>query len=133
MTRNSLESQKKKEMLYRKSACAWIGILSALGVVSGCATAKTRILPRQDGAQVIIAQSYSEADAYDAALRDATEHCKKSGQRFVIVEERTQYQGIDKNAKAGMRLVGSLLGQPATVGTMSSVDDNKVTVTFRCN
>ena len=56
-------------------------------VLSSCATAKTEIQPKENGEFVIVATADSKSAAYDAAVAEATEHCRKQGRNFVMLSD----------------------------------------------
>jgi hypothetical protein len=112
----------------------WVGIGLCMGLLElgSCASAKTRIFPREGGDYLLVASSYSESAAYDAAVEDGTEYCRKQGKTFVMVDEKSEYKGMDKDAKVAIGVAGAVLGQPQVSQSTRSMDDNKVSVSFRC-
>ncbi|OFZ18617.1 MAG: hypothetical protein A2X94_01620 [Bdellovibrionales bacterium GWB1_55_8] len=108
--------------------------------ISGCASATTRIFPKENGDYMIVSSSYSESSAYDGALDDATDHCTKQGRAFVMVDEKSEYKGMDKDAKAAVSVASAIFGaatkdhgtQYQMRNATQSRDDNKVTMTFKC-
>jgi len=119
------------------------GIL--LLMLAGCATANTRIFPKEDGSNVIVSSSVTESHALDGALDDAKNYCDKRNQKFIMIDQKSEYQGMNKDVKAGVGIAGAVLdglssaghvnGYPTSAGAYSathSMDDNKVTMTFKC-
>jgi hypothetical protein len=100
-------------------------------VLVGCAS--TRILPKDDGTYLIVANSASESRAYDAALDDAKEHCEKQGRQFTMIAQKAKYNGMDKTAKGIVNVFGAVTGNHAeTYSATHSHDDNRVQIHFRC-
>lgn len=111
-------------------------LVISLSFILSCAT--TRIMPHADGSYIMIANSSSEGHAYDAAIKDAEKHCAKQGKKFVVLNQDSRYQGMDKNAKAIIGVIGTVAnnnqnkyGQPNSYD-QSTQDDYKVEIKFKC-
>ena len=106
-------------------------------VTAACAS--THIFPMEDGSYLISANSASESVAQDQAYQKAYEYCASQGRQFVLIGKNSQYQGVDKNAKAVIGAVGYFMaprrhgyygyGMPYST---ASHDDYRVEMQFRC-
>jgi hypothetical protein len=75
----------------------WFGGLVVALALSGCATAHTQIRPEGPDEFVVVANAPSQSQAYDAAVNDATEHCRKRGRNFLMLEDSRGAQTTDHN------------------------------------
>lgn len=110
--------------------------------VSGCSTVKTRVFPKSDGSFQMVATSYnSESDALDGALEKGNEYCQQRGKAFVMTDQKSEYNGMDKNMKGVIGVADTLLSSAAgpgrhhhsLYGATHNQDDHKVTMNFKCN
>ncbi len=109
--------------------------LFALVTLTACSTAKTRIFPKEGGNYMMVASGPSESDAFDESLKRSQEHCEKMGKHFVMVDQKSEYQGADKTAKtvAGVATALFASGGPThTTGRGDTNDDYKITMNFKC-
>lgn len=120
-----------------KAVC---GSMLLLLVLVSCAS--TEIFEKADGNYSLIAHSFSESYAFSAAKEDGQKHCQALGKKFALVDQKTRYQGLDKNVKAGLGIVNSVIqlhtnnsnnsNNSNTYGDGSSGDDYRVEITFTC-
>lgn len=99
----------------------------------GCSN--TTLLPEGHNTYTIISPSSDEADAYREAMKKATEVCTKDGKQVCVLSQNSNYQGIDKNAKAAIGLasiVASAIVKSNMGSNNSNNNDYKVTIKFRC-
>ncbi len=109
--------------------------LFALVTLTACSTAKTRIFPKEGGNYMMVASGPSESDAFDESLKRSQEHCEKMGKHFVMVDQKSEYQGADKTTKAVASVANTLLSggnHTYTVGQGNTNDDYKITMNFKC-
>ncbi|MCB0403435.1 MAG: hypothetical protein KDD51_01520 [Bdellovibrionales bacterium] len=100
----------------------------------GCAN--TQIIARADGSYMVHSTSSSESYALKGAVNDAEAHCAKQGKRFAMINQRTQYQGMDKTAKGVIGAVGALTRKDSDYysqrNSMDTAEDYKVELDFVC-
>lgn len=108
--------------------CLLVGL--TISLLSGCA--HTHVFAQTDGTFLMIASSDTEARAYSAAQKKSQEHCEDLGKRFLMVSQRSSYQGMEKNTKAIINTFGVVAERPDVYGATSSTDDYKVEMTFKC-
>ena len=110
-------------------------ILSGVLVLTSCAPS-TIIYPTEGNTYTAIATGNSDKYALQETIKDATETCKKQNKSFVVVSQKTRYQGMDPNLKkmANMASDAAFFNSGAFVPTtsLSSNDDYKVIMVFRC-
>jgi hypothetical protein len=102
---------------------AKLSLLGLLLVGMGCAT--TRIYPVEGGTYRLVANSAYESTARNKALSQIQEHCDKQHQGFEIINENTEYSGVNRELKA----VAGILGEGYKIDRH---DDYRVTMSFRC-
>ncbi|MCB0406310.1 MAG: hypothetical protein KDD51_16130 [Bdellovibrionales bacterium] len=100
----------------------------------GCAN--TQIIAKADGSYMVHSTSSSESYALKGAVKDAEAHCATLGKRFAMIDQRTQYQGMDKTAKGVIGAVGALTRSDTDYyshrNSMDSAEDYKVELDFVC-
>lgn len=83
----------------------------------------------------IIVRSSTESIAYDKALDDIKEYCNTKGVTYEVIEDKAEYQGIEKGAKAMIGTSDALSREMSDLPRSESLDrkdDNRVAITFRC-
>ena len=107
-----------------------LSLLVVLSVwISGCCIAKTTLLPQGDQA-TIIATSEDGSCCVRRALEKAEAHCKAQGGSLNVVSEDTQYQGVNKKAKAVVGMISAVTGADASLDTD---EDYRTELKFNCN
>jgi hypothetical protein len=126
----------------------------AIAIVSGCSTAKVRVMPGENGVNKVMVRDINRDGAEEAAVKAANEYCEKKKMEAVFVNNKTQYTGkmdeetrnnIKKASTAAMILggvgsvnqgtqtPGAVLGTAGTVGhVMTSDRDYQSDVEFKC-
>lgn len=59
--------------------------------------------------EVSTASSY-EREAHDEAYQAAKDFCRQRKQQVEVIDERSKYRGMDREARAGLAMAGALLG-----------------------
>lgn len=104
-------------------------------LLAGCAAApKATVIPKLGGEFSAIGQSADRDEALSVALDGAKKECQARGRSFVVVDQRTEYQGqVGEGVNNAVKLaanVASMAGQ--WLPTMEGDKDYKTTVIFRC-
>lgn len=113
-------------------------LMSSAAVLSltltGCALSDTAIVPMGNDQYKMVSTARSERNSLQGAINKATEMCQERKKRLVVLNSKTVYQGIDKEAGAAANValaVAATLTHTAPVSTTRS-DDYKTTLTYRC-
>lgn len=116
-------------------------LLVAAASLSACGTAASRnpavIIPYAGGVTVATATGRSEEVAMHKALQGARMECDDRRQPLAVTKTTTAFRGViapevsQTVSKVGKVIEGTT-GTPAPVPDLSSDDDYKVSVEFRC-
>lgn len=104
----------------------------ALGL-QGCHHKVASVLPKGGNSYEVIGQSATEQQAYMNAEAEGKYTCKKLDKEMIVVDQRSVYQGADKNSKGDVR--GSNVALAFVTGRSGKerdADDYKVTLTIDC-
>lgn len=107
-----------------------LSVVVALSVwiSSGC-IAKTTVLPQGDQA-TIIATSKDSSCCVRRAMEKAEEHCTAQGRTLNVLSEDTQYQGVNKKAKAVAGMLSAVTGADTSLDTD---EDYRTELKFKCD
>jgi hypothetical protein len=105
-----------------------IGFLIGVLLLSACCSARTQIIPRQNGL-LVLGHSSSESCAFQECQKAAEEYCQARGRGFVMIKHSSKYQGMDRTAAGVLNAAGALTG--TTIHTQTG-EDYKVTMAFKC-
>ena len=111
-----------------------IAVLGGL-VLGGCASNRSVVLPRSDGAYEIIATSDSEITAYQRAERRAEKTCKKLKRQYRVHDRESRYQGVlSPNAVKLTESLSTAISSATSAMMPSQVtdEDYKVTILVTC-
>jgi hypothetical protein len=117
---------KPRKLLSQNLFSATIALtLGALAVLSGCSTAKVRVLRGEDGTNRVIARDIEHDDAEEAAYKAAENYCKDQNKHAVYVQENsTKYTGsMNENTRKTVRNASKaamILSPVAGVGAQSA-------------
>jgi hypothetical protein len=101
----------------------------ACTLISGCCVANTTLLPQ--GQQATIISTSSDSNCCVSEARDeAAEHCEAQGKALNVLTLKTEYQGVDKRAKAAVGIFGALTGTDANLNT---TEDYRTELKFQCD
>ena len=64
---------------------------------------------RAERYEVNTTSSY-EREAHDEAYLSAKDFCRQRNKRVEVIDERSKYRGMDREARAGLAVAGALLG-----------------------
>lgn len=111
------------------------GLILGVLLLGGCASNRSVVLPRSDGAYEIIAASATEIGAYQRADQEAEKTCKKLKRQYRVHDRQMRYQGA--LSSAAMQRTRSLSsGYSAAAKAMTQApaadDDYKVTILVTC-
>jgi hypothetical protein len=129
--------------------------LTAMGIMSGCSTAKVRVMPGDGGVNSVVARDIEHDDAEEAAYKAAEGYCKDRSKHAVYVKtEPTKYTGsmdegtrktVRNASKAAMILspvagvgaqnagIGGAVGAAGVVGhSMTNDRDYTSELQFKC-
>ena len=112
----------------------FFGTLMAVIVLGGCASNRSVVLPRSDGAYEIIATDDTEIGAYLKADQRAEKTCKKFKRQYRVHDRQTLYQGVlsphavklTRSLNAGISVGARAMPSEATD------EDHKVTILVTC-
>lgn len=104
-------------------------VLFILLLVSGCCTARVNILTKENNMATAIATDDDQSCCIESAAKKAEEYCKKRGKDMIVVDEKTDYSGMDQNTKGVIRGVGMVTGTHVYTG---SGQDYRTTLNFKC-
>ena len=111
-------------------------MIAVLGlVVGGCASNRSVVLPRSDGAYEIIASSDTEIGAYQQADRRAEKTCEKLKKQYRVHDRQTRYEGaLSPNAVKLTRNLSAAISvaTSAMVPSAATDEDYKVTILVTC-
>jgi hypothetical protein len=116
-----------------------------VGLITACATAQSSVQVKSLIGDLYEASAVSEREkearvlTYDAAQK----HCTHVAGRFVVVDEKSLYRGLDQQTRAGLTMAGALLGSMGgnsgsqnaaqnVRGTTASDEDYRTVLQFRC-
>jgi hypothetical protein len=95
----------------------------------GCCSANAKILPKGKNTALIISSSSDEDCCYEKANEKAAEYCKRQGKSYIVVNDESNYKGMDKTAKGVLEGAGAVMGSPVY---LSRSDDYRVRMTIKC-
>ena len=115
----------------KKNSTAYFLILFCeLALISGCSTAKTRVMPGENGTHRVTATDIERDDAEGAAVDAAKEFCQTQHKQAVFLKEDTKYTGsMNENTRNTIRKasqVASMIGfqtQTVTPGVLSGPNE----------
>lgn len=96
---------------------------------SACCTARVNIMSKGKGQALAIANSQSESCAFEKAQEKAVDYCKKRRKRFILISEKSNYQGMDKTTKGVVSGIGAAVGKSVS---LDSNEDYRVKLKFHC-
>ena len=99
-------------------------------VLTSCCMARVNLLPKGPDEAVIISSSSSGDCCLKKAKEGAEEHCKSKNKSLFVIDEKTDYQGADKTAKAALGAVALFAGQG--MHSSDSAEDYRTTLKFKC-
>lgn len=104
-----------------------LAICAAAALLTSCA--QTTIYPTGNDTYSSVSTSSDEGYAEKDGQKKAEEQCTKQGKHLVVLNHKTEYQGVDSQTKLIGGIAGGLLGggNPTT-----SSSDYKVKMTFKC-
>jgi len=110
------------------------GMLMAVIMLGGCASNRSVVLPRSDGAYEIIATDDTEIGAYLKADRHAEKTCKKLKKQYRVHDRQTLYQGaLSPNAvKLSRSLSSGISVGTRAMPSEATEEDYKVTILVTC-
>ncbi len=100
----------------------------------GCGHYQTAtVLPRGAGQYDLIGQSSNEEQAYRNAEAEGRYVCEEQQGQMVVKEQKSEYQGADKNAKGDVEAENVALAFiTGRSGKERNADDYKVTLSIVC-
>jgi class 3 adenylate cyclase len=113
-------------------AALLVAALSACGTTTA---GRGVVIPYQDGRLVAQASARSEEDALRDALAAAKDECQARRAPLAVVKQKTEYQGVVarevvKTAEQLEKIIAE--GAEAVIPDLSSDEDYKVSIEFRC-
>lgn len=111
-------------------------IAAGLAVLGGCASPKLgNVLPMEGGVYQVDGLAANSDDAMKSALYTAEKSCSAQNKRHVIVGQKTQYKGVlsqdtNRTVENVAQTVATMTGK--WIPTLSSDDDYRITLTFKC-
>jgi len=111
--------------------------VAATGCASGPPANPATIVPYEGGLIVASAASRSEEGAMRSAVRGAEMACDDRGGQLAVIKTTTVYRGmVAKEVNDTLSKVGAIINaqgdEAATVPDLSSPEDYKAMVEFRC-
>ena len=111
-----------------------LGVVVAFGAsavfLQGCCSARTNLLPKGSSEAVIVSTSSSADCCLKKAKEEAEEYCKSKSKSLAVIDEKTDYQGADKTAKAAISAVKLFTG--SGIHPTDGAEDYRTTLKFKC-
>lgn len=112
-------------------------LLLALLTLTACGpkvVPRAAVIPHADGDYVTIAKNAREDAALKWALSTAEATCADQGQRFVVVDQTTSYNGLfDERFSRVAGVVGGIAARAGNlIPTGRTPEDYECRLTFRC-
>ena len=109
-------------------------------ILSGCSTAKVRVLPAEKGLVKVFARDIEVEGAEEAALKAAKEYCEERNREAIFLKQQSQYTGkMDESTRKGIRAGANAVDYVPGASLLSSIGksvtgdrDYQAAALFKC-
>lgn len=115
--------------MYRATLC----VIASAGLLAGCDTSSTTVIPLTNGGFQVVSTAVSETAALQGAIAEANARCAAQGQEAFVLSTESRYQGVDRNTALIVDSLASIAqGADSSVVASPGLDDYRVQITARC-